>query len=239
MTIGAAASYIRQRMDEIAPERITDMNLNPFRGPSLGELEQQARELDAKTKSLEDADEDASFNLLARPDDREVKKARADAERALKAHQQLRAELTKQINVARRRQGKAEKKRIRNERAKARDTSMSLATESETAGADLQAALVAAAEAGRRLMEARRALREACPLELVDYGDLHGFFVGRDSLNAAMKIETFRNGLDFAVTHWPEPVEEIPSLVDRLKRVNAILRQRLDEDAAGDAAAAE
>jgi hypothetical protein len=91
---------------------------------------------------------------------------------------------------------------------------------------------VAAADAGKRFIEARRALRERCPVELPDAGDLHGYFVTKDSTNALQKIETFRCGLDFAVSYWPEPADEIPSILDRLTRVDDILAKRRDEDLA-------
>src|SRR5262245_9789192 len=123
-----------------------------FRGPSVAALEQQLRELDAKTRSLQDADEDAELALGAKPDDSKLQKARDTAATALAEHNDGRAKVAKQIKAARRRQTAADRDRAYAERKAAWADTFVASPESHEAASDLTAAFVAAADAAKRLL---------------------------------------------------------------------------------------
>jgi hypothetical protein len=211
------------------------MNLNPFRGPSLAVLEQQLRELEADTKPLKDAAEDAELNLAGNPNDSKLNEALAEAEDKLSAHNDQKAKLTRQISAARRRQGAAEKERIKRERVAAGVTAIKHAQASHAPAAKLEQALALVVESWTELAAKRMAMQEASPIELVDYEDLNGFLWKPESLGTAVMLEMRRAGLDFVLRNYPEPVHTMPTLCERLRKVDTILEQRLAEDAAANA----
>lgn len=206
------------------------MSLNPFREPSLAELEQRQPVCSKATADADAACDMAASRAQARPDDAKLVKAAADAQEELENCQAQEKSLARAIKVARQAQGDTEKKRIRNERVKGWDRTFDADAVLTDAFADISKANELQTDAVQRAIEAGRALHEACPVTLPDSGDLHGFIFKPDSIAAALKADSHRAGLDIFVSSWPEDRHSIPTLAERRARLTQLLKIQRDAD---------
>lgn len=159
-------------------------------------------------------------------------KAKEAARKTLDAAETRAAELAGAIEVARSHESAAEAKAAREERAQRWENTLKLAKVRGEAAAKVETAIAALTAGYQEMTEASKEIAAECPIQLVDSGDLNGFFVRPESLAVAVKLTMRRAGLEWAIGSLT-PTHEIPTLCERLGQIDDNLARMRAADGAG------